>query len=223
MRRHSGFSLISMMVGLLISSIAIIGMMSLYKTLVHQAADSIVRSTLDGQVSSAFLTAEMELQGAGFAIDNAAANTDVVILANASLSAEGVLQGSRQTITTTSPGTPGNAIIWGADIGKGYECSGLLAINGGLTLLSPTPCARASAYAAATWSGTQLIAKDTLNTEQAVAIAAERATCWPYGKSTSASSVLVSMSAGISAFADSAETKHARLVSDVCLPGISQP
>ncbi|MAB98657.1 MAG: hypothetical protein CMK71_11410, partial [Pseudomonadaceae bacterium] len=115
MRRSAGFTLISMMVGLLISSIAILGMMSLYKTLVHNAADSIVRSTLDGQVSSALLTAEMELQGAGFAIPGATANNDLVILANTSLAADGNLNGNKLTITSASPGSEGNAIIWGAD------------------------------------------------------------------------------------------------------------
>lgn len=223
MRRSSGFTLISMMVGLLISSIAILGMMSLYKTLVHNAADSIVRSTLDGQVSSALLTAEMELQGAGFAIPGATANNDLVILANASLTADGNLNGNKLTITSASPGSEGNAIIWGADIsGAGYRCSGLLAQNGGLTLLQPTPCSAASAFSGAAWNGAQLIAENTLNDEQAVAMSAALATCWPYGKSTSASAVLVSLSAGTSTFADSAETKHARQIADICLPGISQ-
>ncbi|HCP56016.1 MULTISPECIES: PilW family protein [Pseudomonas] len=223
MRRSAGFTLISMMVGLLISSIAILGMMSLYKTLVHNAADSIVRSTLDGQVSSALLTAEMELQGAGFAIPGATANNDLVILANASLTADGNLNGNKLTITSASPGSEGNAIIWGADIsGAGYRCSGLLAQNGGLTLLQPTPCSAASAYSGAAWNGVQLIAENTLDDEQAVAMSAALATCWPYGKSTSASAVLVSLSAGTSTFADSAETKHARQIADICLPGISQ-
>jgi Tfp pilus assembly protein PilW len=73
-----GLSLIGLLIGLLISMLCILASLSLYKTLIHVAAESKLDSNHDGQLAAASLVMQMEVQSAGYGIANADAD-DVVV------------------------------------------------------------------------------------------------------------------------------------------------
>lgn len=72
--QQQGMSLISMLIGLMISILCILSSLTLYKNLVHVAADSKVATSYDSQLASAMYTIQMELQSAGYKIADAGAS-----------------------------------------------------------------------------------------------------------------------------------------------------
>src|SRR5690606_32129584 len=79
--RQRGISLISLMIGLLVSLLAVLGMMALYRTVMHTTTESAAYARLSGDRSAALLAAHGYLQEAGFGIEDAASGTDVGICA----------------------------------------------------------------------------------------------------------------------------------------------
>ena len=70
-RQQSGMSLISLLIGLLISVLCILGSLTLYKNLIHVATETKLDSNHDGQLASAMLVIQLEVQSAGYGIDGA--------------------------------------------------------------------------------------------------------------------------------------------------------
>lgn len=68
--RQNGMSLISLLIGLLISVLCILGSLTLYKNLIHVATETKLDSNHDGQLASAMLVIQLEVQSAGFGIDS---------------------------------------------------------------------------------------------------------------------------------------------------------
>jgi hypothetical protein len=66
-----GLSLIGLLIGLLISVLCILASLTLYKTMIRVAAESTVDSRHDGQIATASLVIQMEVQTAGYGIANA--------------------------------------------------------------------------------------------------------------------------------------------------------
>jgi len=73
-----GLSLIGLLIGLLISVLCILASLTLYKTLIRVATESKLDSMHDGQLATASLIIQMEVQSAGYGITNAGAN-DVLV------------------------------------------------------------------------------------------------------------------------------------------------
>lgn len=69
LNQQRGISLISLMVGTVLSMLTIIAMLALYKNLVQVAVDATQDANHDGGLASALLTAQLELQSAGFGMD----------------------------------------------------------------------------------------------------------------------------------------------------------
>lgn len=63
--------MIGLMIGMLLSIITVLAAMSMYKTLVSTAIDTKLDTQHDGQLASAMLTLQLELQSAGYGIENA--------------------------------------------------------------------------------------------------------------------------------------------------------
>jgi len=63
--RQLGVSLISLMVGLLLSMIGILAGLTLYKNIVQTTVQTRSDAVQDGQIASALLTLQLELQSAG--------------------------------------------------------------------------------------------------------------------------------------------------------------
>jgi type II secretory pathway pseudopilin PulG len=80
--KQQGMTLIGLLIGLLISMLCILASLSLYKTLIRVAAESKLDSLHDGQLAAASLVIQMEVQSAGFGIENAGVN-DVMMRAPA--------------------------------------------------------------------------------------------------------------------------------------------
>lgn len=64
--RQSGISMIGLMVGLLLAMIAILAGMTLYQSMVRTSIETRTDATQDGQLASALLSLQLELQSAGF-------------------------------------------------------------------------------------------------------------------------------------------------------------
>lgn len=67
--QQSGMSLISLLIGLLISVLCILGSLTLYKNLIHVATETKLDSNHDGQLASAMLMIQLEVQSAGYGVD----------------------------------------------------------------------------------------------------------------------------------------------------------
>lgn len=141
--RQTGVSLISLMIGLLISMVALLGMLSLYGTVVKSTVQSTRDARVAGDRSSALLMAGVQLQGAGYGIDSATRGADLVLLAGAALAENGASGLSGGTSVTGSG--DGNTLIWRTrPDGVNTWCSGLHAPSSaeqaGLYLLQSQPC-----------------------------------------------------------------------------------
>lgn len=72
LRRFLGMSLISLMIGILISMIGILAGIVLYQNMVKVTIQTRTDAAQDGQLASAMLSLQLELQSAGFGIDKVA-------------------------------------------------------------------------------------------------------------------------------------------------------
>jgi hypothetical protein len=68
-QRSAGMSLISLMIGILISMLAILAGFMLYQNMVKVTLQSRADAVQDGQLASAMLSLQLEVQAAGFGID----------------------------------------------------------------------------------------------------------------------------------------------------------
>lgn len=141
--RQAGISLISLMIGLLISMIAVLGMMSLYSTVVKSTVQSTRDARIAGERSAAILVASKQLLGAGYGID-ATRSDDLLLLTEATLALDGD-RGSLSGGSVVAGNGDGNALIWRArPDGLNSWCSGLYASPAneqvGLYLLQPQRC-----------------------------------------------------------------------------------
>ncbi len=208
-------TLLSILVGLLVSTLAALTTLTTYRMLVVRSVEGSTRATQDGHMASGTLTAQMELQSAGFGIGSLAlpalANTDLVVLSQASW-ANGSLGGTVQTIGS-SGATSGNAVVWGArPLLTSYECSALLAQDSGLMLLRGN-CTAANQWAGASWQKVgDLIPPAGIGGASAV-LRAERASCWPF-----AQAAVVPDAIRVTLWNDESSWK-----SSVCLPAIKAP
>ncbi|MEB0150626.1 prepilin-type N-terminal cleavage/methylation domain-containing protein [Pseudomonas sp. CCC2.2] len=199
-RRQDGFTLISLMVGMVISLVSILAMLSLYKNLVHSSVVSTQSARQDGQVASGLLMAQRALMNAGFWMGSSTtrASTDVdnnfVLLSGATLS-NGRLSGTQITQATlpllttfATAGVSANAIVWSYQTSTSTAtatCSGLVVSNGALiSLKGAAGCTQASSqWTATTWTSTVLIEAGQVSPFFSVGFA----TCWPYERTTDAS------------------------------------
>lgn len=175
-RRHlqRGVSLISLMVGLIISLIVVLGMLAVYKTTIHIAVTSGQDAKHDGELASGLLAAQMQLQGAGFQIENATYGTHLQVLSGAALpQGGGAISG-----TNMAAGAEGNAVVWASVALDGsMHCGALLPAgdSGGLAY-SSTACANA-----ASWSSTNWPAPSVLVSKGHIQIIAQTTPCKPFG------------------------------------------
>lgn len=144
-QRQAGVSLISMMVGLMISLLVIASMLVFYRSIIEVTNNASREARRDGQVAAALLAAQMDLQSAGFGVPASSAP--------GTLSTNVFIGGNGKEIVWRNKSDPGAAA---------YQCSGLLIVDAGTTqglytLPAQTPCASAST---ATWAANagQLIA-----------------------------------------------------------------
>ena len=220
-----GATLISTMIGLLLGLFAVLSVMLLYKTQVSQAVTTRANTSLDGQVASALMVTQLEVQRAGFGLEAASsclditgppavqvagpsgtANIDVVLLSGATL-INAKLAGTALTIppasaSASASAVSGNAVIWrSVNAAAVSQCAGLIAVGGGLKLLPTVACADATAWASRTWTETSVQDVDSAGTlskaRKAMTFSAGMMTsCAPFGRSTAAPGLELTTTAG---------------------------
>jgi len=235
-----GYTLISMLVGLLIGVITVGGMLMLYKSLVVVARDVKTQAVQDGEVVASVLGAQVELQEAGFGV-SATAGQDLIVIAGATLqtdkSGKGKLAGTAATSYATA--VRGNAVVWGynptgnsaAPDPAAYRCSGLLLVadpehapdvpGAQLFALQPVACDNAQSWNQLSWQSRALTSPESMqDTGQFEALASS---CWPYAHSDAASAMQLnyypepaSASSSFGRGTDPTMADHAAF--SVCLP-----
>lgn len=68
---QKGATLVGLMIGMLISIVSVLAILALYKNLINVSIDATEDASHDGQVATALMTAQLELQTAGYGIENA--------------------------------------------------------------------------------------------------------------------------------------------------------
>jgi hypothetical protein len=197
---QQGFNLISLMIGMVISLITVLAMLSLYRTLVGISVESASLAKVEGQKASGLLTAQIALQQAGFGLPvigtkRPQLGRDLVFIRDATLSKadeNNVRKLSGGTVTDFTKADPvkgslGNAIIWGFNTSTitetptaaAYQCSGLVSTSSGLVLLKPVRCTSPQAWASLDWSTADLINEMGSDTQGAYMQIVD-STCWPF-------------------------------------------
>lgn len=189
--RQRGISLISLMVGLAISMIVILATLMLFQRTMRATTEARRDAQADAQRSSAFLSAGIAVQEAGYWIENAQLGNHLIVLANANLN-NSTLSGN-----SVGLGNSGNAVVWTENSTGIERCSALLAPNGegegGLLKLGPVPCSDATSFADLTWDAKSL----AIFPSAVISIMAQAADCSPFGvfNETSANKIRLTFSA----------------------------
>lgn len=202
-RNTYGFTLISMLVGLVIGILSIIAMLVMYRTLIGTARHIKDQATTDGQLATTSIAAQELLQQAGFGVTSAAAGTDLILLSNAAL-AGGKLSGTAAGAYGAT--NTGNALIWGynptgassAVNAASYRCEGLIVTITGssndpttsLQWLSPVNCSNAAQWQSLTWQSQSMASIKGIGATSNLQLTPS--TCWPYGQTTAVNSLQVS-------------------------------
>lgn len=216
--RQAGISLIATMVGLMLGLFAALSIMSIFKTQAKAVIQTRTNSALDGQVATALLVSELEMQRAGWGVeapagnsctDGAAgpagtANTDFVLANGAGFAADDSTSMSGDAVAIGAAGAAavnGNAVFWHfKDDAGASKCTGLFATNGGLFRLAEKTCTDASSWSS-TWHANEIIPvvqAGTLSAAgKAIQFGVQRVpSCAPYGRMAAGPGLRVIVSAG---------------------------
>lgn len=144
------------MVGFLISAIAALAMLAMFKVSSRYGGTAGQDAAADAQLSSALLRTGLAVQDAGFNIASAASGTHLRVISNADLN----LTSYELSGTDTAVGS-GNAVVWAMNTTGTPQCAGLYFRDtsggqGGLYYLGPVTCASGdvSAWRSLTWNTT---------------------------------------------------------------------
>lgn len=217
-RTQHGFNLISLMVGMTLSLISILAMLTLYKNMVSISVDSMQNARQDGQTAAALLTVQQELGNAGFRVP--ASTNKISLWRNATLT-NGTLAGTAVTTFSSSEQT-GNAMVWMYKIADSanYICAGLLVQEDDryddrpkrlLRLQNSGTCT--SATQTSNWTATPLIERG----QPTDFFKVRTTSCWPYGKATATPRLQVS----IMALTSTVDANNTAPYATVCLPNVA--
>ena len=172
-RSQSGMTLISLLIGLLIAMLCMIGLLSAYRTMAKTGADSRIDATYDTQLQNGLIASQMMIQNAGFRLE---AGT------NAHLATE----------TFSSIGTLTNvsALLWRYKVGGTVACQGLADIADSgkrklVTLTVSAGCDDTAALNTFDWTTDKTLARLTdfggSNAQQVTYTVTPDTDCRPFG------------------------------------------
>lgn len=139
-----GVSLLSLLIGLVISMIAVLGVTSLFRTVIKNNTEASQNARVTAERAAAMLIADMHLADAGFGLEGSL-SVNLLLLQGAQI--DGEADGSVKVTGTevTSVSGEGNALIWrfvdseltsdGPDLDS-KACAGLYASGDGISYLS---------------------------------------------------------------------------------------
>ena len=187
MRHQSGATLISLLIGLLISMLCLIGLLSSYRTMAKTGAESRMAATHDTELQNGLTAAQMLVQNAGFGLDG-----------SSHLSIEPITIGSNST----------SALLWRYKNGSTTLCQGLADIPNAskrkfIIIKVQTGCDSTSNLNTFTWTEKSTLANlvdySTGSTNpQQVTFQKASSSCTPFGAVVSDNSIshpLVTISA----------------------------
>lgn len=196
LKNKKGFTLISLLVGMAISLIIIVALMSLYRTVVQASNSSITRANVNGSLNNSILVAQNMLQQAGYGISYSSTTTitsNLILLKSATFNGS-TLSGQAVTLPTSqgSSSVSGNAVIWGwvEPSTSTYYCQGLLFYNNALYQLNATSCSSASNWSSTAWTYNILVTTGLATTSNFVAA---YNTCSNYGSNYVASTPIITI------------------------------
>lgn len=213
--RQKGMTLVGLMVGLLLSMISIVAAMMLYQNLVKVSIESRTDAAQDGQLASAMLSLQLELQSAGFGITTDDPGTHIQLVAG-----------------------PPQTLYWRYRDGGGYACRGFRiqdiedSTRRQLQLLTlPAAGCNASGVLSSlpNWTVSSVLAEFRASAAAnaglpAIGLSLAVQSCFPYGMGEAANHQMVTVTADNAArraAADaSATAPNAPLVYNFCLPNI---
>ena len=132
-----GVSLLSLLIGLVISMIAVLGVTSLFRTVIKNNTEASQNARVTAERAAAMLIADMHLADAGFGLEGSL-SVNLLLLQDAQLNEdETAVTGT----AVTSISGEGNALIWrfnesALTEAASYVCAGLYASDDGIGYLS---------------------------------------------------------------------------------------
>jgi len=184
---HAGESLISLMIGLLISVVVALAMLSMFKVASRYGGQAGQDASADAQLTSALLRAGMAVQDAGYGIATPTLGTHLKVIA------AGTLIGSTLSGTAASGAGTGNAVVWAMNTNGTNQCAGLYFKNvndgtGGLYYLGPVGCSTAdvSGWNNLTWTSARWADRPANQSADAynktiISFTLASASCKPFG------------------------------------------
>jgi len=176
---QSGATLISLLVGMLISMFAVLGALTMYRTVAYQQATAKEMASADTSMTGALLSLQIDLQSAGFGETNAATGQDFLLLKNASFY-NGHLSGTQVSLSGTEQ--TGNAVVWGElDDLTTYSCHALVATATGLLVLDvDAGCSSATDWVSNNWNNSGSIWTPATGADLSSMFSVAKGSCWPY-------------------------------------------
>jgi Tfp pilus assembly protein PilW len=183
--RQQGFSLINLMVGLIISVVVTLGLLSVYRNSIQVTYQATTRTVDDSQLSALLIRTGATIQDAGYGITTPVYGTHFVAISGATLS------GTALSGTAAALGNQANAVVWAMLTGATTQCAGFYApASGGLMYLSPVNCTDATGWAALAWQSSWV----TQQTTSALQFTVAAQTCAPYGITSTTGSHTITLS-----------------------------
>lgn len=243
MKRQLGLSLISTLVGLFLALLSSVTVLSLFKSVTRNSVSEKNNATQDSLVSSVFMSAQLDIQKAGFGIEasgtanncsgstsssaSGKANADFVLLENATLDTSSdehtKLKGTQLTIDNT--GKTGNAIVWHWNENSASMCEALIAYpydstassitSSRVVRLGPIACTGkdASNWNTINWNTYDLSPANRLGGGQLTFTDVKQESCVPFGKGTASAGLSLMLRAS-----NSTQTLSSNQY--VCLPNL---
>ncbi|MCV2348508.1 PilW family protein [Paucibacter sp. Y2R2-4] len=204
---QSGLSLISLMVGMVISMMAVLGALALYRSTTQTVFGDggLVRNSVqDGQLASGLLSAQIALQGAGYGLTTPSTGSHFLLLTNALLNPDAMTL-SGTVLNVTAAAQNGNAVVWISNPNLSansadYRCSGLVSdpSTRALYLIQSSGSCNPlnTQWSKITWLRRTLIESSVL--AQAVTLSVQKdSACWPFGAVPQAISKVAAPSASV--------------------------
>ena len=184
-RNISGVTLISLMIGLVLSSIVTLSALTLYKTVLVNSTNSKILARQDTEAVLVLSSVPGIISKAGYGIRdqvtgeaNGKANTDLLLVKDARLASTSngnySVSGQMVAVTSINPlqATPsviptGNALFWSwlPSQSTVNKCAGLISTSDGVFLLNSQDCMNATSWNQLSWS-TKAIAQNNQSSGQ---------------------------------------------------------
>jgi Tfp pilus assembly protein PilW len=185
MKRQGGFSLINLMVGMVISLIVTVGLLSAFRNTIKVTTQATERTVNDNNLASLLLRTGAAMQDAGYGIATPKFGTHIVPISGASLS------GSTLSGAAAAAGVAANGLVWAMLTGATTQCAGFYAPTaGGLTYLGPVTCTDATGWAGFTWPTSTVDGQSSAP----ITFTVSQQSCAPYGITTTKGTYTVALS-----------------------------